>query len=61
MRSKEENIDINFNLSFVYKEYKDWQKVIDYSKTALYLIEETKQNEKAAENNVEPEVKPNHV
>lgn len=43
--SKEENIDINFNLSFVYKEYKDWQKVIDYSKTALYLIEETKQNE----------------
>ena len=43
--SKEENIDINFNLSFVYKEYKDWQKVIDYSKTALYLIEETNQNE----------------
>jgi CheY-like chemotaxis protein len=43
--SEEENIDINFNLSFVYKEYEDWQKVIHYSKKALHLIESTKKNE----------------
>lgn len=34
------------------------EKLFAYAKL---FIEETKQNEKAAENNVEPEVKPNHV
>ena len=34
------------------------EKLFAYAKS---FIEETKQNEKAAENNVEPEVKPNHV
>lgn len=43
--SNEENIDINFNLSFVYKEYEDWRKVIFYSKKALHLIELTNKNE----------------
>ena len=43
--TNEENIDINFNLSFVYKEYEDWPKVIHYSKKALHLIELTKKNE----------------
>lgn len=41
----EENIDINFNLSFIYKEYKDWEKVIYYSKRALHLIDDTNNNE----------------
>lgn len=43
--SFEENIDINFNLAYIYKEYEDWNKVIYYSNQALSFIKLAEQTQ----------------